>query len=181
MTKASRGFTLMHNRSKFHEKRGFRLEQIRLKQAKGFGRTPSFRHDIGFRLEQIRLKQSKGFGKAPSFRHDIGFRLEQIRQKQAKGFGRTPSFRHDIGFRMRQMLYFRHFKPPSRATRGSCRTTKGYWVSDGHQWLADVAIYSRKSEGFGFILRSFVLLNHRPPHQTSDTPRPTHRAVMRQW
>lgn len=67
----------MHNRSKFHEKRGFRLEQIRQKQAKGFGRTPSFRHDIGFRLEQIRLKQSKGFGKAPSFRHNIGFRMRQ--------------------------------------------------------------------------------------------------------
>ena len=146
----------MHNHSKFHEKRGFRLEQIRLKQAKGFGRTPSFRHDIGFRLEQIRLKQSKGFGKA-------------------------PSFRHDIGFRMRQMLYFRHFKPPNRANRGSCRTTKGYWVSDGHQWLADVAIYARKSEGFGFILRSFVLLNHRPPPKRATTPRPTHRAVMRQW
>jgi hypothetical protein len=42
MTKANRGFTLMHNRSKFHEKRGFRLEQIRLKQAKGFGKAPSF-------------------------------------------------------------------------------------------------------------------------------------------
>ena len=73
MTKASRGFTLMHNRSKFHEKRGFRLEQIRQKQAKGFGRTPSFRHDIGFRLEQIRLKQAKGFGKAPSFGTILGF------------------------------------------------------------------------------------------------------------
>jgi hypothetical protein len=42
MTKASRGFTLMHNRSKFHEKRGFRLEQIRLKQAKGFGKVSGF-------------------------------------------------------------------------------------------------------------------------------------------
>jgi len=42
LTKASRGFTLMHNRSKFHEKRRFRLEQIRLKQAKGFGKAPSF-------------------------------------------------------------------------------------------------------------------------------------------
>ena len=133
MTKAKRGFTLVHNRSKFHEKRGFRLEQIR--------------------------------------------------QKQAKGFGRTPSFRHDIGFRMRQMLYFWHFKPPSRANRRSCRTTKGYWVSDGHQWLADVAIYARKSEGFGFILRSFVLLNHRPPHQASHhaTPDPSggNAAVVR--
>ena len=79
------------------------------------------------------------------FHEKRGFRLEQIRQKQAKGFGRTRSFRHDIGFRMRQTLYFRHFKPPSRANRGSCRTTKGYWVSDGHQWLADVAIYARKS------------------------------------
>ncbi|WP_176452292.1 hypothetical protein [Prevotella sp. 885] len=67
MTKASRGFTLMHNRSKFHKKRGFRFEQIRLKQAKGFGKASGFRHDIGFRLEQIRLKQAKSFGKAPSF------------------------------------------------------------------------------------------------------------------
>ena len=148
----------MHNHSKFHEKQGFRLEQIRQKQAKGFGRTPSFRHDIGFRLEQIRLKQTKRF-----------------RQ--------STEFRHDIGFRMRQMLYFRHFKPPNRANRGSCRTTKGYWVSDGHQWLADVAIYARKSEGFGFILRSFVLLNHRPPHQASHhaTPDPSggNAAVVR--
>jgi len=42
MTKASRGFTLMHKRSKFHEKRRFRLKQIKLKQAKGFGKAPSF-------------------------------------------------------------------------------------------------------------------------------------------
>ena len=84
---------------------------------------------------------------------------------------------------MRQTLYFRHFKPPSRANRGSCLATKGYWVSDGHQWLADVVIYARKSEGFGFILRSFVLLNHRPPHQASHhaTPDPSggNAAVVR--
>lgn len=38
----------MHNRSKFHEKQGFRLEQIRLKQAKGFGKAPSFGTILGF-------------------------------------------------------------------------------------------------------------------------------------
>ena len=32
----------MHKPSKFHEKRGFRNEQIRLKQSKGFGKAPSF-------------------------------------------------------------------------------------------------------------------------------------------
>ena len=122
----------MHNRSKFHEKRGFRLEQIRLKQTK------------------------------VSAKHRVSARYR---------------------VRMRQTLYFRHFKPLSRANRGSCRTTKGYWVSDGHQWLSDVAIYARKSEGFGFILRSFVLLNHRPPHQASHhaTPDPSggNAAVVR--
>ena len=42
---------------------------------------------------------------------------------------------------------------------------------------------SEKSEGFGFILRSFVLLNHRPPHQASHhaTPDPSggNAAVVR--
>lgn len=32
-----------------------------------FRQSTEFRHDIGFRLEQIRLKQAKSFGKAPSF------------------------------------------------------------------------------------------------------------------
>lgn len=83
----------MHNRSKFHEKRGFRLEQIRLKQAKGFGRTPSFRHDIGFRLEQIRLKQSKGFGKAPSFRHKMACGCCNICEKKRRFRLHTALFR----------------------------------------------------------------------------------------
>ena len=119
----------MHNRSKFHEKRGFRLEQIRL--------------------------------------------------KQTKRFRQSTEFRHDIGFRMRQMLYFRHFKPPSRATRGSCRTTKGYWVSDGHQWLADVAIYARKNEGFGFILRTEPPPPHQASHHATPDPSGGNAAVVR--
>lgn len=99
MTKANRGFTLMHNRSKFHEKRGFRLEQIRQKQAKGFGRTPSFRHDIGFRLEQIRLKQTKGFGKASGFgcvKRSI-FGTLSLQAEQTEGLA-VP--RKAIGYRM---------------------------------------------------------------------------------
>ena len=95
----------MHNRSKFHEKQGFRLEQIRLKQAKGFGRTPSFRHDIGFRLEQIRLKQAKGFGKAPSFGTILGFGCAKrsffgtlsLQAEQTEGLA-VP--RKAIGYRM---------------------------------------------------------------------------------
>lgn len=133
MTKASRGFTLMHKRSEFHENRRSRLEQIR--------------------------------------------------QKQAKGFGKAPSFSTILGFGCVKRSIFGTLSLQSRANRGSCRTTKGYWVSDGHQWLADIAIYARKSEGFGFILRSFVLLNHRPPHQASHhaTPDPSggNAAVVR--
>ena len=139
MTKANRGFTLMHNRSKFHEKRGFRLEQIRLKQAKGFGKASGFRHDIGFRLEQIRLKQAKGFGKA-------------------------PSFRHDIGFRMRQMLYFRLFKPPSRANRGSCRTTNIRWASMA---CGCCNICEKKR---GFRLHTALFRATEPPPTTPSEP-----------
>ena len=121
MTKANRGFTLMHNRSKFHEKRGFRLEQIRQKQAKGFGRTPSFRHDIGFRLEQIRLKQTKGFGKASGFgcvKRSI-FGTLSLQAEQTEGLA-VP--RKAIGYRMgiNGLLMLQYMREKTKVSASYC-------------------------------------------------------------
>ena len=84
---------------------------------------------------------------------------------------------------MRQTLYFRHFKPP-KPSKPKVFPYHERLMGIGWASMAcgcgDIA---RKSEGFGFILRSFVLLNHRPPHRASHhaTPDPSggNAAVVR--
>ena len=84
---------------------------------------------------------------------------------------------------MRQTLYFRHFKPP-KPSKPKVFPYHERLMGIGWASMAcgcgDIA---RKSEGFGFILRSFVILNHRPPHQASHhaTPDPSggNAAVVR--
>ena len=84
---------------------------------------------------------------------------------------------------MRQTLYFRHFKPP-KPSKPKVLPYHERLMGIGWASMAcgcgDIA---RKSEGFGFILRSFVILNHRPPHQASHhaTPDPSggNAAVVR--
>ena len=86
----------MHKRSEFHEKRRFRLEQIRQKQAKSFGKAPSFGMIYGFGCVKrsifgtlsLQAEQTEGLAvprKANGYRMGInGLRMLQYMREKTK-------------------------------------------------------------------------------------------------